>query len=157
MTDTIDTALLRAHIEEYDGLGSTYVYVHRQELQTLLDTIDTLRAQLAAQEQAASILAADTRPALPAEPLTVWFGSMPESNGKMNWAVLLRRKDHGGLFGSIASGICFARSEYYGRALYEADRLRYLIGETDKFPHILDYDSESKTPPDANGIAKDQS
>lgn len=76
--------------------------------------------------------------------LTVWFGSMPESNGKRNWTVMLRRKDAGGLLGSIASGVCFYRSEYHGRASYEADRLRYLIGELDKAPDILAYDSESQ-------------
>lgn len=82
------------------------------------------------------------------EALTVWFGPMPESNGKKNWTVMLRRKESSRLLGSIASGVCFGRSEYYDRMRYEADRLRYLIGEIPTQPWILDYDAESKGPPE---------
>lgn len=68
--------------------------------------------------------------------LTVWYGSMPESNGKTNWTALLHRK--GNLFG----GITIDRSEYQDRVRYEADRMRHMIGELEEEPCILDYDPE---------------
>ncbi len=93
-----------------------------------------------------------------AQPLTVWFDQMPESNGKRNWTVMLRRKDSEGLLGSIASGVCFERTEYYDRARYAADRLRFLIGELDKEPDILNYNPDILQPGEAtHGIGKDQS
>ena len=79
--------------------------------------------------------------------LTVRFTSMPESNGNKNWTVLLTRQNSKDMIGSISSGLCFYRSEYYDRARYHADRLKYLIGESDREPDILDYDSEMKEPP----------
>ncbi|MFM0058508.1 hypothetical protein PQR64_23080 [Paraburkholderia phytofirmans] len=65
--------------------------------------------------------------------LTVWYGSMPESNGKSNWTAILHN-------GDIASGITLDRSEYPDRVRYEADRARWLIGELLEEPFILDYD-----------------
>lgn len=70
--------------------------------------------------------------------LAVWYGSMPESNGKSNWTAILYRKDDG-LGGGV--NITLDRSEYPDRVRYEADRVRYLIGEIDKEPWILDYDA----------------
>lgn len=70
--------------------------------------------------------------------LAVWYGKMPESNGKSNWTAILHRKGQ-----CISEGITIARSEYPGRTLYEADEMRYLIGELDKEPEILDYDADS--------------
>ena len=72
--------------------------------------------------------------------LTVWCGSMPETNGKSNFTAILNRKDAEGLdkFG----GFTIARSEYPERVRYEADYVRYLIGELDKEPWILDYDTD---------------
>ena len=86
--------------------------------------------------------------AQPSQPeLTVWFGSMPESCGRENWTVMLRRKTapegasahdrH-----SLLSGFTVCRSEYKDRMRYEADSLRFLLGEIDKQPWILDYDAD---------------
>lgn len=79
--------------------------------------------------------------------LTVWFGSMPESCGRENWTVMLRRKSapegadpherH-----TLLGGYTVCRSEYKDRMRYEADRLRFLLGEIDKAPWILDYDAD---------------
>ncbi|WAG77027.1 hypothetical protein LMK08_16760 [Metapseudomonas furukawaii] len=67
--------------------------------------------------------------------LSVWYGSMPESNGKSNWTAILHN-------GDITSGMTIERSEYPDRVRYEADRVRYLIGELKEEPFILDYDAE---------------
>lgn len=67
--------------------------------------------------------------------LKVWYGSMPESNGKSNFTAILHR-------GDVSKGITIDRSEYPERVRYSADEMRYLIGEIDKEPWILDYDSE---------------
>lgn len=84
----------------------------------------------------------------PAQPkLKVWFGSMPESNGKRNWTVLLRREDPKGLRGDIGNGICIHRSEYYDQARYSADRMRFLIGERAEHPDILEYPGDTREPP----------
>lgn len=72
--------------------------------------------------------------------LTVWEGAMPESNGKSNFTSLLCRKG-GGIFDTDAFTI--ARSEYPGRVKYEADRVRYLIGELAERPCITDYDVDA--------------
>lgn len=70
--------------------------------------------------------------------LTVWYGSMPESNGRQNWTAILHRKGE-----SILDGHHFTikRSEYPDRVRYEADRVRYLIGELDEEPDIIAYDA----------------
>jgi hypothetical protein len=77
--------------------------------------------------------------------LTVWFDSMPESNGKKNWTVMLHRKGEG--FENFLDGVTFERTEFYDRARYEADRLRYLIGEIAERPDILAYDPDMHAPP----------
>ena len=74
--------------------------------------------------------------------LTVWCGPMPESNGKSNFTAILRRVTTEGLLGDLSNGITIARSEYPGRVMYEADRMRFLIGELAAEPFILDYDAE---------------
>ena len=76
-------------------------------------------------------------PQLPLPELTVFYKSMPESNGKENWTAILHRKGEG-----IQDGITIDRSEYPGRVLYAADRVRYLIGEKPDRPYILDYDGD---------------
>ncbi len=71
--------------------------------------------------------------------LTVWYGSMPESNGKANWTAILQRKGDG-----LFDGPHFTidRSEYPDRVRYEADCVRYLIGELIEEPCIMDYDGQ---------------
>lgn len=65
--------------------------------------------------------------------LKVWFGPMPESNGKSNWTAILYR-------GDITRGFTLARSEFKDRVRYSGDRVRYLLGELTEQPNILDYD-----------------
>lgn len=72
--------------------------------------------------------------------LAVWYGPMPESNGKSNYTAILHRKDAIGL--DLFGGFTIARSEYPERVRYEADCVRYLIGEVEKKPFILDYDAD---------------
>ena len=83
---------------------------------------------------AAMLQGADGKPEL-----TVWYGSMPESNGKANWTAILHRKGEG----RCMDGFTIDRSEYPGRVLYAADRVRYLIGEKSERPSILDYDADA--------------
>jgi hypothetical protein len=76
---------------------------------------------------------------LPEPELAVAFGAMPESNGKANWTAILHR-------GDIAAGHTLERSEHHDRVRYEADRVRYLIGELKEEPFILDYDADMLSP-----------
>jgi hypothetical protein len=69
--------------------------------------------------------------------LTVWYGSMPESNGKSNWTAMVHREGE-----SVFEGITLSRSEYPDRVRYDADCFRYIIGELAEKPCILDYDSD---------------
>lgn len=81
-------------------------------------------------------------PAQPAQPaLTVWEGAMPESNGKYNFTAVLMRKG-ADLFDGISGGMTISRSEYPDRVRYEADCVRWLIGELKEEPCIVDYDAE---------------
>ncbi|WP_292041543.1 hypothetical protein [Massilia sp. UBA6681] len=73
--------------------------------------------------------------------LTVWYGPMPESNGKSNFTAILMRK-HGDKWDNMTDGITIDRSEYPDRVRYEADRVRYLLGELAERPFILDYDAD---------------
>lgn len=70
--------------------------------------------------------------------LTVWYGDMPETNGKTNWTAMLHRKGQ-----HPWEGITIDRSEYPDRVRYEADRMRHLIGELDDEPDILTYDADA--------------
>lgn len=70
-------------------------------------------------------------------PLTVWYGAMPESNGKSNFTAIVYPKG-----GDIVDGITLDRSEYPDRVRYEADRMRYLLGELKERPHILNYEAD---------------
>ncbi|MFZ5334788.1 hypothetical protein ACOY9E_21185 [Enterobacter asburiae] len=85
-------------------------------------------------ELAAMLQGTDGKPEL-----TVWYGSMPESNGKANWTAILHRKGES----RCMDGFTIDRSEYPGRVLYAADRVRYLIGEKSERPSILDYDADA--------------
>ncbi len=69
--------------------------------------------------------------------LKVWFGAMPESNGKSNWTAILHK-------GDLADGFQFGRSEYKDRVRYDADSMRHLIGELPNKPDILAYDGDLK-------------
>lgn len=71
-------------------------------------------------------------------PLQVWIGDMPESNGRTNHTAILHR-------GELHEGYTIARSQYPGRVQYEADRVRFLIGELATEPDILAYDSDKRT------------
>jgi hypothetical protein len=81
--------------------------------------------------------------------LAVWYGPMPESNGKTNWTAILHK-------GDIASGMTIARSEYPDRVRYEADHVRWLIGELAVEPWILDYDADKHSGYTAPQPAKEQ-
>lgn len=83
--------------------------------------------------RAAMLQGADGKPEL-----TVWYGSMPETNGKTNWTAILHRKGQ-----QLWEGITIDRSEYPDRVRYEADRMRHLIGELADEPDILAYDAEA--------------
>lgn len=74
----------------------------------------------------------------PQPELTVWYGSMPESNGKSNWTAMLHRKGES----KSLNYMTIDRSEYPDRVRYAADRVRYLIGEISERPSILDYDAD---------------
>lgn len=67
--------------------------------------------------------------------LSVWYGPMPESNGKSNFTAVLHR-------GDLASGHTIARSEYPDRVRYYADCVRWLIGELKDRPDILAYNED---------------
>lgn len=69
--------------------------------------------------------------------LAVWEGPMPESNGKSNFTAVLHRKDSKG-FDLFTDGFQFARSEYPDRVRYEADFMRWLIGEQPWKPELWD-------------------
>lgn len=71
--------------------------------------------------------------------LTVWYGSMPESNGKKNWTALLHRAGEKLMSAELHT---IDRSEYPDRVRYAADCVRYIIGELDEKPCILDYDAD---------------
>jgi hypothetical protein len=60
---------------------------------------------------------------------------MPESNGKTNWTAILHR-------GDVTEGITIDQSEYPDRTRYEADRMRWMIGELAEEPWVLDYDAD---------------
>ena len=71
--------------------------------------------------------------------LEVWFGPMPESNGKSNYTAILKRKGE-----DLVRGETFviARSEYHDQVRYDADCVRHIIGELPDAPDIMDYDPD---------------
>ena len=94
----------------------------------------------------------------PESKLRVFYGPMPESNGKHNYTAILYR-DNGNDVLDLADGITIERSEFPDRVRYEADRLRYLLGELADSPDILDYDADkhsgyvARPAPEALGAA----
>ena len=91
-------------------------------------------------EELADLIAALSPASLAGPEITVWYGKMPESNGRENWTAELRRVHP---IDKWDRGFCFARSEYPGRVLYEADRVRWIIGERAERPDILAYDADA--------------
>lgn len=78
--------------------------------------------------------------------LKVRLQSYPESNGKRNWtATIAREGKWEGLVGSCG-GITIDRGELWNRVAYEAERARFLLGERDTEPFILDYGDDIETP-----------
>lgn len=71
--------------------------------------------------------------------LTVWYGSMPESNGRTNWTAIVHR-------GNLRAGFTIERAEYPDIVRYSADRMRWIIGELDEEPNILEYNGDLVTP-----------
>lgn len=121
-------ALMKAFEEVHDG-GLLYVARLADNGRMVLDgdfDLNDIAARVAA--------AVRPQPAL-----TVWYGSMPESNGRENWTAILGRKDAPD-FDLHIDGFCFHRSEYPDRARYEADEMRWIIGELAERPDILAYD-----------------
>lgn len=92
-----------------------------------------LRERIARTVRAAMLQGADGKPEL-----TVWYGSMPETNGKTNWTAMLHRKGQ-----HPWEGITIDCSEYPDCVRYEADRMRHLIGELVDEPDILAYDADA--------------
>jgi hypothetical protein len=92
------------------------------------DIADSLMTQQAAKAETAE----QAKPEL-----TVWESAMPESNGKSNFTAVLHRKDSKG-FDLFTDGFQFARSEYPDRVRYEADFMRWLIGERAERPELWD-------------------
>jgi hypothetical protein len=120
--------------EIYDNLGP--IALSRTSRENVVDVLHAL-------------ISTELRAAPQDGSLTVWYGSMPESNGKHNYSAILHR-------GDISQGITIERSEYPERVRYEADRVRWLIGEIDQKPWILDYDADKHSgyqgsPTDLNG------
>lgn len=107
------------------------------------DEIERLRAELERVKVAPVAMAQEP------EKLQVWYGPMPETNGKSNFTTIPHK-------GDFTSGITIDRSEYPDRVRYEADRMRWMIGEIEKEPWILDYDADKHsgyTPPAAQAGA----
>lgn len=83
--------------------------------------------------------------------LKVVLTSYPESNGKRNWTAMFKRVDKwNGLIGNCG-GITIDRGEYWNRVAYEYERARFLIGERDTEPEIMDYIEDIKTPEEWKG------
>lgn len=98
--------------------------------ETIFDHIDAALAQQGASQDAAANGGAKPE-------LTVWEGAMPESNGRQNYTAVLHRKDSKG-FDLFTDGFQFQRSEHPDRTRYEADFMRWLIGEREVKPELWD-------------------
>jgi len=104
---------------------------------------------------------APAAPAITQPELTVWYGPMPESNGKSNFTAVLYHKGVEG-FDIFTDGFTIDRSEYPDRVRYEADRVRWLIGERAERPEMWDkgYDFDKHSgyvEPDRSAPAEQQS
>jgi hypothetical protein len=113
----------------FDAITSGPFDASDERIQHIADHIDQLQ----------SLLDHPAPAPAPTPVLTVWYGKMPESNGRENWTAIIGRKGDD----IHLNGFCFARSEYPGRVLYEADRMRWIIGEREEKPRILEYDADT--------------
>lgn len=78
--------------------------------------------------------------------LTVIVRQYPESNGRRNWtAMFVRKEKFDGLIGN-GGGITIERGEHWNRVAYAAERARFLLGERNTEPFILDYGVDIPTP-----------
>lgn len=150
---TPDCVVVEADWPEYEkvwGMIEARVTGRQTELDSALATIAHLRddldgTRLLAADQLLKINRLKARiseleAAQPqAEPvaLDVWYGPMPETNGKTNWTAILHRKGE-----CWSEGITIDRSEYPDRVRYEADRMLHLIGALEDEPNILAYDPD---------------
>lgn len=83
--------------------------------------------------------------------LTVKLTSFPESNGKRNWtAMFVRKEKWNGLPGNCG-GITIDRGECWNRIAYHAEEARFLIGERDDAPELMDYADDIHTPEEWKG------
>lgn len=83
--------------------------------------------------------------------LTVRLRGYPESNGRRNWtADFVRVEPFEGLIGT-AGGITIDRGECWNRVAYSAERARFLLGERETEPSILEYSKDVNTPEEWTG------
>jgi hypothetical protein len=132
--------ILRA--EEY--AGSSWIEISDENAKLITDALDAFTSRADLSNPAPVAAPATASEAAADEKLTVWFGSMPESNGKENWTAILYRQS-GSLLGGIEDGFTLARSEYHDRVRYDADMVRHLLGELPERPDILAYDGDMKS------------
>lgn len=87
---------------------------------------------------------------------TVRLVSYPESNGKRNWTAQFVRK--GGFDGLVGTGvgITFSHGELWNRVAFDFERARFLLGERDTEPFILDYGNDITTPDQWAGESNEQ-
>lgn len=139
-SEDLRTRLYQAAISCGHQIDASKVILHYESRQPGHNALAQLADRLAA-VATPTAPAPQPQPAIPRPELTVMYHSMPESNGKSNWTATLKRKSDTG-FDSWGNGYSFSRSEYPDRVRYEADCMRFLIGELETEPFILDYDAE---------------
>jgi len=142
--------------EDKEQCGASFLSQLLREHVEKGDPLDVGNLAMMLHQRGEAILAAPQASEAVRNALAVWYGSMPESNGRKNWTAILYRKGEVVFDGPH---ITIDRSEYPDRVRYEADRVRYLIGEIDEEPWILDYDADKcDAPPqadkDGGGCAK---
>lgn len=152
----------KATLQQKDQKPYAYaVYFPDQPTVELVHDLDELTDDLTNREhqiaklytapQAAPAAQRDAEDAAQQPRLKVHLTAFPESNGKQNWTALLVRADKwDGLVGNCG-GISLARGELWNRVAYAAECARFLIGERDTEPFILDYGDDIKTPEEWKG------
>jgi hypothetical protein len=130
--DLIDMIANDGYRSAAGGIYSTRVYEFANAIEAEA-TAPLLGRLTALESERDALLAAAGKEAV--TKLQVMYGPMPESNGKTNWTAILHK-------GDLAEGHTIDRSEYPDRVRYAADCVRYLIGELQDRPWILDYDAD---------------